>query len=139
MNRIALVILLCGIFAGSVVTAAAQESGTVALVYYWKAKPGKLAEYNSYITKYAEPVDRDAKKRGAFISLTTYISSKPDSPWTHMRVFVFKDRKQLDDLSNQLDAALIRLEPDAAVRNKRSEYAATLRDSVGKEIVEILH
>ena len=110
----------------------------VAAIYYWKAKPGKLEEYNRYIREIAEPIDREAKQRGAFISVTTYVSQKPDSPWTHMRIFILKDRAQLENLSKALDAAGARLQPDEAKRKARAEYAATLRDAAGQEVVDIL-
>jgi hypothetical protein len=114
------------------------ESGAVAAIYYWKAKPGKLEEYNRYVRDIAEPIDRDAQQHGAFISVTTYVSQKPDSPWTHMRIFILKDREQLENLSKALDAAGARLQPDEAKRKARAEYAATLRDAVGQEVVDIL-
>jgi len=114
------------------------ERGAVAVIYYWKAKPAKLEEYNRYIREVAEPIDREAKRLGAFISVTTYVSQKPESPWTHMRIFVLKDRAQLESLSKALDAAGARLQPDEAKRKARAEYAATLREAVGQEVVDIL-
>lgn len=114
------------------------ERGAVAAIYYWKAKPGKLEEYNRYIREIAEPIDREAKQHGAFISVTTYVSQKPDLPWTHMRIFMLKDRAQLENLSKALDAAGARLQPDEAKRKARAEYATTLRDAAGQEVVDIL-
>ncbi len=114
------------------------ETGGVAAIYYWKAKPGKLEEYNRYIREVAEPIDREARQHGAFISVTTYVSQKPDSPWTHMRIFILKDRGQLENLSQALDAAGVRLQPDETKRKARAEYAATLRDAAGQEVVDIL-
>jgi len=114
------------------------ERGGIAAIYYWKAKPGKLEEYNRYIREIAEPIDADAKQRGAFISVTTYVSQKQDSPWTHMRIFILRDRGQLETLSKALDAAGARLQPDEAKRKARAEYAATLRDAAGQEVVDIL-
>src|SRR5436309_6811676 len=116
----------------------AQEQGTVALVYYWKAKPGKLEEYNRYIREVAEPIDREAKQRGAFISVTTYVSQKPDAAWTHMRIFILKDRAQLENLSKALDAAGARPQPDEVKRKTRAEYAATRSDTAGQEDVDTL-
>lgn len=116
----------------------AQERGALAVIYYWKAKPGKLQEYNRYIREVAEPIDAEAQRSGAFISVTTYVSQKEDGGWTHMRIFVLKDRAQLDKLSQALEAAGVRLEPDEAKRKARTEYAAILRDRVSQEVVEIL-
>jgi len=98
----------------------------------------KLEEYNRYERDIAEPIDRDAQQHGAFISVTTYVSEKRDSPWTHMRIFVLKDRAQLENLSKEPDAAGVRLQPDEAKRKARAEYAATLGDAVGQEVVDIL-
>lgn len=115
-----------------------DEAATVAQVYYIKAKPGKLEEYNRYIQEVAAPIDEEARKNGAFLSLTTLISSKPDSPWTHMRIFKLRDRAQQQNLSRLLEEAKLRLEPDAEKRKKRDDYAATLREFVGEEVVVIL-
>ncbi len=124
---------------GQLQTAQAQQpSGTIAVLYHWKAKLGKLEEYNRYIREVAEPIDAEAGKQGAFVSVTTFVSSKADGPWTHLRVFVLKDKAQLDNLSNALDAATVKLEPDEAKRKKRGEYSATLRDLVSREVVEVL-
>ncbi|HEV8131311.1 MAG TPA: hypothetical protein VGQ81_08660 [Acidobacteriota bacterium] len=117
----------------------AQECCSIAAIYYWKAKPGKLEAYNRYIREVAAPIDAEAQKQGAFVSVTTYVSHKADSPWTHMRIFIVKDKAQLENLSSRLDAAAARLEPEEAKRKARSEYAATLRDPAGQEVVDILH
>ena len=90
-----------------------QESdGSIALVYYWKAKPGKLEDYSRYINTVAEPVDFEARRVGAFLSLTTYVSRNPDCPWTHMRIFVLKDREQAANLEKALDDDGLRVQPD---------------------------
>lgn len=115
----------------------APEKGTVAQIYYWKAKPGKMEEYSRYIREVAEPIDFDARDHGAFLSITTYVSQKPDSPWTHMRIFIFRDKTQWEKFGAAIDAAEERLQPDEARRKARSEYAATLRDPAGNEVVDI--
>ena len=128
--------------AGSPPSSAAAPSaaahGTIARVYYWRAKPGKLAEYTEYITKIAEPIDHEAQRHGAFISVTTFASRDTTTPWTHMRVFVLRDSAQLAGLSAALDAAGVALEPDSTKRRQRSQYGATLRDPVGSGTYEIL-
>src|SRR5262249_25002798 len=108
--------------------AAAENEGTIAQVYYWKAKPGMLEAYNRYIREVAEPMEAEGGRQGAFVGVTTFISSRTDGAWTHMRVFVLRDKQQLEGLRGALDAAGVRLEPDEAKRRARSEYAATLRD-----------
>jgi hypothetical protein len=144
MNRIwkilAILLLLAVAWGGARLDAQekAQEKGTVAMIYYWKAKPGKMEEYSRYIREVAEPIDFDARDHGAFLSITTYVSQKPDSPWTHMRIFVFRDHAQMEKFGAAIDATEERLQPDEAKRKARGEYAATLRDAAGSEVVEIL-
>ncbi len=115
-----------------------ETNAMVAVIYYWKAKPGKLEEYSRYIQDVAEPIDRDAQKHGAFISITTYVSENPNSPWTHMRVFTVADRAHAEALKSELDAATARIVPDEAKRKANSDYAATLRDAVSSEQVLVL-
>ena len=119
--------------------AVASERATLAQVYYWKAKPGKFDEYNRYVMEVAEPIDAEAKKQGAFVNVTTYVSRDTASPWTHMRVFLLRDSTQLRGLSAALDAAGRRLEPDSVKRRVRGEYSVTLRDRVGSALLEIMH
>src|SRR5438552_2084645 len=38
------------------------EDSHVGAVYFWKAKPGKLEEYNKYIREFAEPIDEEARR-----------------------------------------------------------------------------
>ena len=114
------------------------SAGTIAQIYYWRARPGKLEEYNRYIREVAEPIDRAAQERGAFLSVTTYVAHDTLVPWTHMRVFILRDSAQLAALGAALDSAGMRLEPDSAKRRLRSEYAATLRDRVGQSTATIL-
>ena len=140
MSRgIALILLLALVSLGFRAGRPAEPGGSIAEVYYWKAKPGKLEEYQRYIRNYAAPIDREAQRRGAFISVTTYISQKTDSPWTHMRIFVLRDRVQQDGLQKALDDAKLRLHSDEQERNRQTAYAETLRDAVGHETLEILH
>ena len=112
--------------------------GALAQVYYWRAKPGKFDEYTRYIRDVAEPIDHEAQRRGAFLSVTTYATQDTLNPWTHMRVFILRDSAQLRALSGALDSAGIRLEPDSVKRRQRSTYSATLRDRVGAATVAIL-
>ena len=112
--------------------------GTLAQVYYWRAKPGKLDEYSKYIRELAEPIDHEAQRRGAFLTVTTYVAHDTASAWTHMRVFILRDSAQLKGLSVALDSAGIRLEPDSTKRRVRSAYSATLRDRVGAVTAELL-
>lgn len=114
------------------------EVGTIAQVYYWRAKPGKFDEYTRYVRDLAEPIDAEAQRNGAFITVTTFMTRDTTSAWTHMRVFVLRDSTQLREMSAKLDAAGVRLEPDGVKRRLRGEYSATLRDRVGAATVAIL-
>ena len=115
-----------------------QAQGTIAQIYYWRAKPGKFDEYTRYVRDIAEPIDEEAHKRDAFLSVTTYMTQDTASLWTHMRVFILRDSTQLSRLSAQLDSAGRRLEPDSVKRSQRAQYSATLRDRVGAVTVSIL-
>jgi hypothetical protein len=137
-GMIAAAVACAGSSPSSAALPSAVAHGTIARVYYWRAMPGKLAEYTDYITKIAEPIDHEAQRRGAFISVTTFASRDTTTPWTHMRVFVLRDSAQLAGLSAALDAAGVALEPDSTKRRQRSQYGATLRDPVGSGTYEIL-
>jgi hypothetical protein len=118
--------------------ASASPSATLAQIYYWRARRGKLDEYNRYIRDVAEPIDHDAQQRGAFISVTTFVSRDTTTAWTHMRVFLLRDSVQLAALALALDSSGMRLEPDSAKRRMRGEYGATLREAVGSATVSLL-
>ncbi len=120
------------------VAAEATRAGTLAQVYYWRARPGKFDEYTRYVRDVAEPIDEEAHRRGAFVSVTTYMTRDTASAWTHMRIFILRDSAQLRGLSGALDSAGIRLEPDSVKRRQRGQYSATLRDRVGAATALIL-
>src|SRR5437870_5034097 len=63
----------------------ASEQPTLARLYYWRAKPGKLDEYSRYIREYAEPIDREAQRQRAFVSITTTAATDSLAGWTHLR------------------------------------------------------
>jgi hypothetical protein len=138
-------VTVCTLAAGCA-SRTARESGSpvdhddarIAQVYFWRAKPGMLAEYNKYIRDVAEPIDREAQRADAFIAVTTYAANDTTLPWTHMRVFLLRDSTQLRGLSAALGAAGARLEPDSARRRQQGEYSATLRDRVGATVMEIV-
>jgi hypothetical protein len=111
---------------------------SLAQVYYWRAKPGMVAAYTAYIRDVAQPIDEDARRHGAFLSVTTYESRDTLSPWTHMRVFLLRDSTQLASLGAALNAAGARVEPDSAKRRARTDYAVTLRDAAGTAVLDIV-
>ncbi len=94
--------------------------------------------YNRYIRDVAEPIDREAQRAGAFVSVTTYAARDTTLPWTHMRVFLLRDSAQLRELSAALSAAGARLQPDSTRRRQQGEYSATLRDRVGGDVMDIV-
>jgi hypothetical protein len=114
------------------------DGATLAQIYFWRAKPGKLDEYTRYIRDHAEPIDAEARRSGAFISVTTYQASDTTVPWTHMRVFLLRDSTQLRALGDALTAAGVRLEPDSVKRRQQNEYSASLRDRVGATVVQLV-
>lgn len=115
-----------------------RAGGSLAQIYYWRAKPGKFDEYTRYVRDVAEPIDEEAHRRGAFLSVTTYMTQDTTSAWTHMRVFILRDSAQWRGLSAALDSAGMRLEPDSVRRRERGQYSAGLRDRVGALTVQIL-
>ena len=119
-------------------TADPDAEAALAQVYFWRARPGMLEAYNRYIRDVAEPIDREAQRTGAFLSVTTYAARDTTLPWTHMRVFLFRDSAQLRGLGAALSAAGVRLEPDSVRRRQQSEYSATLRDRVGGDVMDIV-
>jgi hypothetical protein len=123
---------------GGAAHATAAPGGALAQIYFWRAKPGKLEEYTRYIREHAEPIDEEARRVGAFVSVATYMAADTVVPWTHMRVFTLRDSVQLRGLSAALTAAGIRLQPDSVKRRQQSEYSATLRDRVGAVVVELV-
>ena len=110
----------------------------LAQVYFWRARPGKVDEYTRYIRDVAAPIDEEARRTGAFISVTTYMASDTLVPWTHMRVFLLKDSAQLRGLGAALNDAGVRVQPDSVKRRQQSEYSATLRDRVGAQVATIV-
>ena len=116
----------------------AASEARLAQVYFWRAKPGKLEEYTRYIRDRAEPIDAEAQRSGAFLSVTTYMAADTTVPWTHMRVFALRDSAQLRALGDALAAAGVRLQPDSVKRREQSDYSATLRDRVGSVVVELV-
>ena len=120
------------------VSVAAGGEARLAQIYFWRAKPGKLEEYTRYIREHAEPIDEEARRAGAFISVTTFMASDTTVPWTHMRVFMLRDSTQLRALGDALTAAGARIQPDSVKRREQSEYSASLRDRVGATVVDIV-
>ncbi len=128
-------LLIAGILVVSALPAAAQD-GPVYVAYYWRAKPGRIADYNAYIREYAEPIDEDARKAGAFEEVRTYLApprtdgGTPD--WTHLRVFRLKNAAAADALGAALDAATKKLRTPEQQKTA-SDTSAALRDFVRQE------
>ncbi len=69
----------------------AQSEPAAFVAYYWRARPGRAAEYNDYITNVAVPIDEDARRAGVFEEVRTVMPTPgPDGllpDWTHLRIF----------------------------------------------------
>ena len=112
-----------------------QSSGAVFVAYYWRAKPGKMDEYNTYIKTIAEKIDEDARRAGVFEEVRT-VTPAPGTTtdWTHLRIFRLKDAAAEQALAAGLDAATLRIVPSDAQRKANSERSAGLRDLVRREV-----
>ena len=121
-----------------VVAASQAAQRPVYLVYYWRARPGKTADYADYIRTVAEPIDEDARKAGVFEDVHTYtpaiVTGAPGADWTHMRVFRLTGYAALDRFSQGMDEATGRVVADAAQRSKNAQRSAELRDLLRQEI-----
>ncbi len=118
---------------------AAPTEGPVYVVYYWKAKPGQLANYSAYITGTAERIDESARQAGAFIEVTTVLATPPPDgaaapDWTHLRMFKLANMDAAAGLAAALDAATARVVPDEAQRKANSARSAGMRDFVRREV-----
>lgn len=126
------------------VGSAAAGDAPVYLVYFWRARPGKAAEYARYIKEVAEPIDAEAQRLGAFEEVHTYtpfmVTGAPGTDWTEMRVFRLKNFAALDSFSIKIDSATARLYPDPERRHAAtSGRSADLRDLVREEIWRDFH
>jgi len=119
-------------------TPVVQQDSSIYVVYYWRARPGKSAEYSEYIRTVAELIDEEARKAGVFEELRTYtpavVTGAPGADWTHMRVFRLKSFAALDGFSRGLDEAGKRVFPDGVRRAEDATPISELRDLVRQEI-----
>jgi hypothetical protein len=115
-----------------------QSEPAAFVAYYWRARPGRTAEYNDYITKVAVPIDEDARRAGVFAEVHTVMPTAgsdgalPD--WTHLRIFRLKNLAAVERLSGGLDAATARVVPNEAQRKANTARSAELRDLVRREV-----
>ena len=107
----------------------------VFVAYYWRARPGKIDEYNAYIKNVAEAIDENARRAGVFEEVRT-VTPAPGTvaDWTHLRIFRLKNAAAEQALAAGLDAATLRVVPDEATRKANSERSAGLRDLVRREV-----
>ena len=115
-----------------------EDAQAIYLIYYWRAKPGKFAEYSDYIQRVAEPIDEEGRKAGVFEWVRTYTqviqTGAPGSDWTHMRIFRLRNFASWDEFSAGLDAAALRAFPDEDKRRELMSPGPGLRDLVRQEI-----
>jgi hypothetical protein len=116
----------------------AKTGGAAFVAYYWRARPGRVQEYNEYIQKTAEPIDEDARRAGVFEEVRTVTPvTSADSPppdWTHLRIFRLRNVAAVAQLGPGLDAATARVVPDEGQRKANSTRSAGLRDLVRREV-----
>jgi cellulase/cellobiase CelA1 len=112
-----------------------SADGPVFVAYYWRARPGKVDEYNDYIKNTAEAIDESARRAGVFEEVRT-VTPAPGTvtDWTHLRIFRLKNAAAEQALAAGLDAATLRVVPDEARRKANSERSAGLRDLVRREV-----
>lgn len=138
MSRAILAVVLAASSLGPFSAPADAEESPVYLVYYWRARPGKMAAYSEYIRKVAEPIDEEARKAGVFEEVHTYtqqiVTGAPGSDWTHLRIFKLKSFASWDAFSRGLDEAAKRVFPDEVERRRLQTPAAELRDLMRQEI-----
>jgi hypothetical protein len=113
----------------------ASPDTPVFVAYYWRARPGKVDEYNAYIKTTAEPIDEDARRAGVLEEVRT-VTPAPGTvvDWTHLRIFRLKNAAAEQALAAGLDAATARVVPDEAKRKANSDRSAGLRDLVRREV-----
>jgi len=137
MNKIACLIVIAALLAPFDAFAQPPASGDtpVFVAYYWRARPGKIEEYNDYIKNTAEAIDEDARRAGVFEEVRT-VTPAPGTvtDWTHLRIFRLKNAAAEQALGAGLDAATLRVVPDEAKRKANSERSAGLRDLVRREV-----
>ena len=113
----------------------ASQDAPAFVAFYWRAKPGKLAEYNDYINRVAVPIDEDARRHGVFEEIRTVMPAPgTTTDWTHLRIFRVKNLAAVETFQAGMDAATARVVPDEAQRKANSERSAGLRDAVRREV-----
>src|SRR5215471_1872150 len=133
MKRALVIALALSAIGGTQPPAASDAPAFVA--FYWRAKPGKLAEYNEYIQRVAEPIDEDARRHGVFEDIRTVMpAAGTTADWTHLRIFRVKNLASVETFQAGMDAATARIVPDEAQRKANSERSAGLRDAVRREV-----
>ena len=107
----------------------------VFVAYYWRARPGKIDEYNDYIKNTAEAIDEAARRAGVFEEVRT-VTPAPGTvtDWTHLRIFRLKNAAAEQALGPGLDAATLRVVPDEGKRKANGERSSGLRDLVRREV-----
>jgi hypothetical protein len=138
MKRTVLLVVLAALLAPFDASAGqrpASADTTVFVAYYWRARPGKIDEYNDYIKNTAEAIDEDARRAGVFEEVRTVTPAAGTvTDWTHLRIFRLKNAAAEQALGAGLDAATLRVVPDEAKRKANNERSAGLRDLVRREV-----
>jgi hypothetical protein len=113
--------------------------GPIALVTYFKAAPGKIEAYSKWMAEVAKPVDDWAAEHGAFESVVTYVNPDPNGEWTHMRIFTFKSREQMNGMAKVMDAAHKAVYPDPQKREEALGHKDDMRTQLSKsDLMEVI-
>jgi hypothetical protein len=135
MKHILAFVMIVSALAPAAAQQPAAKERAVFVAYYWRARPGKVDEYNDYITHTAEAIDESARQAGVFEEVRT-VTPAPGTvtDWTHLRIFRLKNAAAEQALGAGLDAATLRVVPDEAKRKANSDRSAGLRDLVRREV-----
>jgi hypothetical protein len=135
MKHILAFVMIVSALAPAAAQQPAAKERAVFVAYYWRARPGKVDEYNDYITHTAEAIDERARQAGVFEEVRT-VTPAPGTvtDWTHLRIFRLKNAAAEQALGAGLDAATLRVVPDEAKRKANSDRSAGLRDLVRREV-----
>ncbi len=115
-----------------------MNPSTCAKVIYWRAKPDQFDAYTDYLRTEVEPIDHAALERGVLSRFATLIDARANAPWTHMRIFEFADAAQRARLQEALGLIMQDMLPDAQARAARAQRAASLREKVGEDDLDLL-
>jgi hypothetical protein len=123
------------IFASEIIPPPDDYNGAIAMITFFKAKPGQFDVYSHWMAVTAKPVDDWAREHGAFESVKTYANPDLNAPWSHMRIFIFKSRDQMKAMGKVMNAAHLAVFPDPEKREAAIGHKDQMRSSVGAPLL----